>query len=433
MRILLWLLFAVALAGGALWLGLTSARDHTFPATWFLDAPPQPAPTTPVEAETPGAKKATDVLSLPYLRGKRGSTADRPKGVTINAVGGGDYNLVCSGHAPEALLIDMAGNVVHRWKRPFDDIESWTGKTGWHWRWPPRILLGWTCFRRAYLRPGGDLLVIFEDLGLVCLDKDSNVKWAFRGGRPHHGLDVGPDGTIYVLSRTHHHRDDLGLITFTPDDRVFEDFVFVLSPDGELQKEVSILEAIRRSPYAPSLELVKSNDMHHTNSIHLVPESVTPRGPVRPGQILLSMRNINAVGALDLESERMSWMLFGAFAMQHEVTAVPSGNLLLFDNRGDGGASRVLEIDPMRLDPVWRYPGPDRDDDLYSETCGTCHRLPGGNTLIVESENGRALEVTRAGEIVWEYHSPYLVDGDKIAMLYDVIRVPQAAIDFPLD
>ncbi len=33
-------------------------------------------------------------------------------------------------------------------------------------------------------------------------------------------------------------------------------------------------------------------------------------------------------------------------------------------------------------------------------------RLPNGNTLITESDGGRLLEVTPAGEIVWEYLNP---------------------------
>jgi hypothetical protein len=33
-------------------------------------------------------------------------------------------------------------------------------------------------------------------------------------------------------------------------------------------------------------------------------------------------------------------------------------------------------------------------------------RLPNGNTLITESDNGRVFEVTRDGEVVWEFFMP---------------------------
>jgi hypothetical protein len=58
-------------------------------------------------------------------------------------------------------------------------------------------------------------------------------------------------------------------------------------------------------------------------------------------------------------------------------------------------------------------------------TCGTGQRLPNGNTLITESDNGRAFEVTKDKEIVWEYVSPHRA-GEKnelIASLFHVDRV----------
>jgi len=38
---------------------------------------------------------------------------------------------------------------------------------------------------------------------------------------------------------------------------------------------------------------------------------------------------------------------------------------------------------------------------------GYAQRLPNGNTLITESSFGRFFEVTKQGEIVWEYVNPF--------------------------
>src|SRR5258706_14516162 len=38
---------------------------------------------------------------------------------------------------------------------------------------------------------------------------------------------------------------------------------------------------------------------------------------------------------------------------------------------------------------------------------GNAQRLPNGNTLITESSFGRFFEVTKEGEIVWEYVNPF--------------------------
>jgi hypothetical protein len=84
----------------------------------------------------------------------------------------------------------------------------------------------------------------------------------------------------------------------------------------------------------------------------------------------------------------------------------------------------VLEIDPITQEILWSYGG--ADDSFFSRTLGTCQRLPGGNTLIVESENGRALEVTPDGTIVWEYRNPHRAGADDefVAALMDVVRLP---------
>ena len=34
-------------------------------------------------------------------------------------------------------------------------------------------------------------------------------------------------------------------------------------------------------------------------------------------------------------------------------------------------------------------------------------RFPNGNTLITESDTGRAFEITRGGQIVWEWFNPF--------------------------
>ena len=48
--------------------------------------------------------------------------------------------------------------------------------------------------------------------------------------------------------------------------------------------------------------------------------------------------------------------------------------------------------------------------EFFLAAHGNAQRLPNGNTLINEASFGRFFEVTRDGEIVWEYVNPYLVD-----------------------
>jgi len=72
--------------------------------------------------------------------------------------------------------------------------------------------------------------------------------------------------------------------------------------------------------------------------------------------------------------------------------------------------SRALEIDPVKQQIVWEYTGSDSDAPewtFYSSFISDARRLPNGNTLINEGMNGRFFQISPAGEIVWEYVSPY--------------------------
>lgn len=113
-----------------------------------------------------------------------------------------------------------------------------------------------------------------------------------------------------------------------------------------------------------------------------------------------------------------------------------AGNILVFDNGGtapfgagwgpdaDGNPtqknkvrpySRVIEFDPITLDIVWIYERPDPNVVLpgenfapfRSDLASGAQRLVNGNTLITEYMSGRIFEVTQAGELVWEFVSPF--------------------------
>jgi hypothetical protein len=74
------------------------------------------------------------------------------------------------------------------------------------------------------------------------------------------------------------------------------------------------------------------------------------------------------------------------------------------------GASRVLEIDPVKKEIVWAYTGLDSDRaayTFYSSYISNAERLPNGNTFIDEGMNGRFFQVTPAGVVVWEYINPH--------------------------
>jgi hypothetical protein len=350
--------------------------------------------------------------ALGYLQGSE--PAPRERGVTLQRPGAHPgWNLAVSAHAPQAVLFDMEGRVLHRWSRDFHEV------------WPARETPPGTRFhrywRRAELLPEGHLLAIFDGLGLVRLDRDSRVVWAWDGAA-HHDLSLTEGGLVYVLSRKQR------VLRGEGEKRLIaEDFVSVLDLDGRLRREVSLYEALARSRFAAWLADARPRgDIFHTNTIEVLDGSLAGRAPAfRAGNVLVSIHGLHALAVLDLDAQELVWGLRGSWRYQHQPTLLRSGRILLFDNLGMPGRSRVLEVDPLTGDERAIYESP----DFFSFCCGSSQRLPNGNTLVTESDRGRAFEIAASGEIVWEYRNPHVVADEKtgtekIATLFELLRLP---------
>lgn len=357
--------------------------------------------------------------SIGYVAGSRRAESS---GVTLHVLEKTyeGLNLYVSGHAPEAILMDMSGKILHRWKRTFEEIwpdAKQRARQRSHW------------WRKVFLFPNGDLLAIFEGIGIIKLDRDSNLLWA-QLNRAHHDLEVTPGGEIYVLTRKAH------IVPWVDPDRpTLEDYVVVLDSSGVEKSKLSLLEALRSSEFEEirrqaSAELNERGDIFHTNTLRLLDGRAEDLHPAfKKGHLLVSMRIPDLIAVVDPEREQVTWIGQGEFRKQHDPEVLENRNLLLFDNSGAGNRSRVLELQLPSLDVVWKYEGSERSP-FYTELLGAAQRLPNGNTLITESEYGRAFEVDRNGYIVWEFHSPHRAGPDRefVATLAELVRLRP---DFP--
>ena len=164
------------------------------------------------------------------------------------------------------------------------------------------------------------------------------------------------------------------------------------------------------------------------------------------GDLLYRWGNPRAYGRGDAEDQRT----FG----QHDIRWVPEGfvgerNLLVFSNNvpgpeGEGPHSTVFEITPP-LDnagnyaleglapfgptvPTWSYTATE-PESFHSPFISGAHRLPSGHTFITSGGPGRFFEVTRDGDIVWDYRSQFSgdVDPSDDTMQFLVRQFPYAA------
>lgn len=349
--------------------------------------------------------------------------------------------LFTSGEGNKALLVNMDGQIVHEWQRPFSAVWDESAAT----RSPvPDIQV---YFRKAHVFPNGDLLGIYIGAGdtpwgygMVKLDQDSNVLWK-NLDHFHHDFDIARNGTIYGLTHSFRKRPVQGASHL--DLPVLEDFLVILSPEGKTLKKISLLEAVNRSSYRRLLERVwwfTLWDPLHTNNVDVLDSDMAARLrskiPVAaPGQALISFRELagGTIALLDVDKEEIVWAIRGPWMAQHDADVLPNGNLLLFDNLGNfspGGVSRILEVNPITSGMVRSYSGnPASPLDNYLR--GAQQLLPNGNVLITESSHGRLVEVAPNGDIVWEFLNP--VRGGDNKNLIPVVswaqRIEPAALE----
>ncbi len=411
------------------WANDSRRRHERRRAEQQLDGVPDGAPDSDLNDEQLEALRRLESIGYATSQGEAGSG---PVGVVkhLPQRASPGLNLVLSGHAPVAALIDMDGRLLHRWRCRFD--QAFPGRTeaeGLHDNGNRKY------WRRVRILPEGDLLVIFEGLGLVRLDHASQVRWAWAGGA-HHDVDVTPDGRIVLLTREARLDPELH-----PTEPVLEDFVVQFDADGRELASLSVLGSLlnlideRRASADETFTMEgidTGGDVLHTNTIQYIDAALGAASSVADeGDVLVSMRELDRLAVIDLESGQMTWTARGPWRAQHEPVLLADGNMLLFDNKGHENRSSVLEFDPVTQEIAWSY-GKERPLAFYSATCGSAQRLANGNTLITESDQGRAFEIDRDHLVVWDYQTPFRAgpQDELIATLFEVVRLGP---EFPTD
>jgi hypothetical protein len=331
-------------------------------------------------------------------------------------------NLYNSNLEPKAYLIDMDGKLVHKWAT----------KTSKYNRW-----------QHIEYYNNGDLLVLVMDEMLVQLDWDSKVKWK-RSMRVHHDISVAKDEKKYVLTR----RDELVFWHGIPVP-ILSDYVTILSPDGDIIKKIYLYDLVkdrvplhriidiyqwilkrktlqklfeRKSELNYICEHADSFDILHSNSIQVLDRDIEGFG--KKGDCLVSIREVDLVGVLNTEKEEFVWTWGpGQLDRQHHPTLLDNGNVLIYDNGHNREFTRIVELNPLTKKIEWEYKG-DPKESFFSRKRGCNQRLPNGNTLITESDKGHVFEITKDGEIVWDFYNPHIKpENQGRGTIYRMMRI----------
>jgi hypothetical protein len=279
------------------------------------------------------------------------------------------------------------------------------------------------------------------------LDWDGKTVWQFGPKAPdglarqhHDWARLSNGNTVVLANRT---RPVAGFKL----PQLLDDVIYEVNPAGEIVWRWEAGDHVEEFGFTPEqLKLLRNTDdpdyLHVNNLKVLGPNRWFAAGDPRfaPDNLLLDARNANFIAIIDRRSGHVVWTLGPTFrpiprgaagrtlprpvdqiSGQHDAHLIPeglpgAGNLLVFDNQGPAGypqaelpttgGSRVLEIDPTTKTIVWQYTGEDSGGPSWSfrsTHISAARRLPNGNTFIDEGQSGRLFQVTREGDIVWEY------------------------------
>lgn len=345
----------------------------------------------------------------------------RPCGLTyMERRSAGGYTVVTPIGGEATYLLDEMGQIVHFWH-------------------VPEFMPGY-----GYLLPGGNLLVrgqllVEKEVGLaepagtadilLELDWDGKVVWRWEHPNFHHDMHRLPNGNTLVLTWVVI-PDDIArrvkggipeeMRRFYAKDPYFRSFllsgvgvggrprlegrlgdaILEVDPKGEV-----VHEWLAHEHLDPEEDVLDPQDFQgewsHANAVTCTPD----------GKVMVSFREISTIMILDWPSGDVLWKWGRPYiSCQHSPTITPDGTLLVFDNGAHHpiqSKSRVVEVDIQSKKIIWQYFGIPVFS-LYSGHIAGAERLHNGNTFICEGESGRLFEITKEGDSVWEWNSPFV-------------------------
>lgn len=382
-----------------------------------------------------GAFDREKLGSLKYAAWTSTTKNIEEKGVTLY-----DSELACAGYNlynydgfPGAYLVDMDGTLVRSWTLDAEDLQY------------------------VEMCPDGGIIGVDNLRKLIRVEPDASNGWEVRGAF-HHDISIPGNGNIYALENKTERLRELGI-----KDPIFVPYVIVLDQKGVVKREISLADAMLNSGLRPNLAKagvlskqwramrkprgiwvsvarhIKKHglgpkffarlgrriitpglalfgmrggvppgvDIFHANTLEVIERDVYFRGRelFKKGDLLVCFRNLDLIAVVDSEKELIKWTWGpGEIMRPHHPSLLANGNILIFDNgRSTRKYSRVIEMEPATGKVVWEY-GSDPPEEFYSRIRGSAQRLPNGNTLIMESSDARAFEVTKDGRVVWEFY-----------------------------
>ena len=331
-----------------------------------------------------------------------------------------------------ARVVELDGSPVHSWT--IDWFEIWPDANHLPERFQPKQQPG-TNTHGVAIMDNGDLVFNFDYLGLVRLDLCGDVVWRVPY-QTHHSLFVDEGtGHIWVSGLRFHETPVPALPNHVPP--FYEPIVLELSPEGGILQEISVIDVLVQNNLHGLLYMQSFNDVLigraattgdtlHLNDVETFPAGME-EGVFSRGDIMISLRNIHSVFVFDPESKDILYSKIGEFSAQHDPDFLDGNTISVFDNNFVSGdkapqESRVVILDARTNQGEVHFQG-NEEHPFYTFKMGKHQWLPNGNLLLTESTKGRAFEIDRSGQVVWQFVN-LIEEPGWVGLLDEAQRLP---------
>ena len=359
------------------------------------------------------------------------------------------YTLLAPMGSRSTFLLDMEGNVVHKWESDYT--------AGLYAELLPNgnLLRGGRLDERLGVYFGGSAGIIEE------FDWNGKKVWEYRAnsdkGVYHHGFYRMANGNTLLLAWEYKSLEEAlakgrkpGTLSvegttspYDPEKKktkgIWPDVIVEVNKAGKTVWEWHAWDHIGTGPDQLDInymipaaleEYLAGPDWTHFNTVQDIPKTK---------QVLANSRNFGEFYLIDRKTGAITYrwgnpsshgkgrkpggyvddgdqILFGP----HHATMLDNGNITVFDNgtaRPGGARSRVLEMNPKTNEIVWQFSAKGgHPNSFYSIfQCGV-QKLPNGNFFVTSTDFGHLFEVTPEKEIVWEFVNPVGPKGPVCSM-----------------
>lgn len=284
------------------------------------------------------------------------------------------------------------------------------------------------------LLPNGNFLLNTRFAGeshqrAVEMTPDGAIVWQSRDGVfPHHEVGIGPDGHVLYLLYTH---KDVGGEIYEGDG-----LELVEQSTGSVLWSWNIFDHLSTDEIDP-IDIATPGrsgsgwDWTHSNA--------AVWDPAR-SLVWVSVRSLDRILGVDYPSGNVRVTLGegglggeGLVSHQHAPSIDPDGSILVFDNgnRRTPSFTRVVRLlwdetaGTVAETFEWR-----EAPDFFDPAVGDVDRLPNGNILVTSGARSRLVEITPAGESVWEMSQPnarfWFYRSERI----DAAQIPPGVLPF---